>query len=87
MGLIISLLLGALVGYIAAHLMGRQTGFWGSMLIGVLGALVGGVISRLLGVGDQSALAFDLSGLLWSLGGAVVVVAIYNAITRNNTGS
>jgi uncharacterized membrane protein YeaQ/YmgE (transglycosylase-associated protein family) len=86
MGLIVTLLLGALIGYIAAHLMGRQTGFWGSMLIGVIGAFVGGVISRFLGVGDQAILAFDLSGLLWSLGGSIVVVAIYNVLTRDNTG-
>lgn len=87
MGLIVAILLGALVGYLAAHLMGRQTGFLGSVVIGILGAFVGGVISRLLGVGDQAVLAFDLSGLLWSLGGAIVVVFIYNALTRNNTGS
>jgi uncharacterized membrane protein YeaQ/YmgE (transglycosylase-associated protein family) len=85
MGLIITILLGALVGYIAARLMGRNEGFLASILIGIVGAFVGGLISRLLGVGDQSALAFDLSNLLWALGGSVLVVFILN--TLQNKGS
>lgn len=87
MGLIIAILLGALVGYIAAALMGRKEGFWASMLIGIAGAFLGGVVSRLLGVGDQSALAFDLSGLLWALGGSVLVVVLLNMFQNRNTGS
>lgn len=84
MGLIITILLGALVGYLAAHIMGRKEGFIASTLIGVAGALLGGWISRLLGVGDQSALVFDLSSLLWALGGAVVVAYILNVVQRRN---
>ena len=84
MGLIIAILLGAFVGYIASALMGRESGFWFSVLIGVVGAFIGGIISRLLGVGDQAILAFDLSGLLWSLGGSIVFVAILNALQKRN---
>jgi len=80
MGLIIAILLGAFVGYIASALMGRESGFWFSVLIGVVGAFIGGI----LGVGDQAILAFDLSGLLWSLGGSIVFVAILNALQKRN---
>lgn len=82
MGLIIAILLGALVGWLAARLFGRQEGFWGSLVIGVVGAILGNVLSHLLGQGSQAALALDLSGLLWSLGGSVVFVAILNWFQR-----
>lgn len=85
MGLIVAILLGALVGYIAAHMLGRHEGFIGSTVIGVVGAVVGNFISYLIGGGKQAYLAFDLSGLLWSLGGALVVVLVLNALQgRNN---
>jgi uncharacterized membrane protein YeaQ/YmgE (transglycosylase-associated protein family) len=87
MELIIVILLGALVGYIAARIMGRREGFIASTLIGVFGAVLGNLISRSIGEGSQAGLGFDLSSLLWSLGGAVVVVAILNLIQgRANRG-
>jgi uncharacterized membrane protein YeaQ/YmgE (transglycosylase-associated protein family) len=79
MGLILTILLGALVGYVAAHLMGRNEGFIASTVIGIVGAFVGNFISYLIGGGKQAFLALDLSGLLWSLGGALVVVLILNS--------
>lgn len=85
MGLILTILLGALVGYVAAHLMGRREGFLASTAIGIVGAILGGVISRLLGVGNQSALVLDLSNLLWALGGSIVVVLILNAVQHRPT--
>lgn len=80
MGLIITILLGALVGYLAAHLFGRHEGFIMSTVIGVIGAVLGNFISHLLGQGDQAGLSFDLSQLLWALGGSIVVVCILNVI-------
>lgn len=82
LGLIIIILLGALVGYLASRLLGRQEGFWASTAIGVVGSLLGNFASRLLGVGNQAALTFDLSNLLWALGGSVIVVLILNTVRR-----
>jgi len=82
--LIIIILLGALVGYIAARLFGRKEGFWASAIIGVVGSLFGNFTSRLLGVGNQAALALDLSNLLWALGGSIIVVIILNWIQNNH---
>lgn len=82
MGLIIAILLGALVGHIAARIAGRNEGFWMSTLIGVLGAFVGNLISYAIGGGKVAFLAFDLSGLLWSLGGAIVFAFILNAVQK-----
>jgi len=82
MGLIIFLLLGALVGYVASRLMGRPEGLVMSVVIGVVGSFIGGFVSHLITGSDQSYLAFSVSGLVWSLVGAVILVAIMNAVMR-----
>lgn len=85
MSFIIAILLGALVGYIGSRIAGRREGFLASTIIGVIGAVVGNVISRAVGVGNQAGLTFDLSSLLWSVGGAVVVVFVLNWIQGRKT--
>jgi uncharacterized membrane protein YeaQ/YmgE (transglycosylase-associated protein family) len=85
MGLIITILLGALVGYLATHLFGRREGFLVSTVVGIVGAVLGNLVSNLLGQGNQSGLTFDLSSLLWALGGSILVVVILNAIQRRST--
>lgn len=82
MGLIIAILLGALVGHIAARISGRHEGFIVSTIIGVLGALLGNFVSYLFGGGKIAYLTLSLSGLLWSFLGAIVVVAILNFLQR-----
>lgn len=85
MGLIIAILLGALVGHIAARIAGRDTGFWLSVVIGVIGAGLGNLVSYAIGGGKVAFLAFDLSGLLCSLGGSILFVYILNAIQNYRT--
>ena len=82
MSLIIAILLGALVGFLANRILGRDSGFWWSTLTGVVGAFIGNLISYAIGGGQQAFLTFDLSGLLWSLAGAIIFVAILNAVQR-----
>jgi uncharacterized membrane protein YeaQ/YmgE (transglycosylase-associated protein family) len=49
-GLIIFLILGLAAGALASFYMGRQQDLWMNLLIGVIGAMVGGFIARLLGL-------------------------------------
>jgi uncharacterized membrane protein YeaQ/YmgE (transglycosylase-associated protein family) len=49
-GLIIFLIVGLAAGAIAAFYMGRQLDLGMNLLIGVVGAMVGGFIARLLGL-------------------------------------
>lgn len=78
MGLIIAILLGAFVGWLAAHLLGRKEGFFGSAVIGVIGSFLGGWLSHLVTGSDKAFLAFSWTGLFWSLAGSVLLVAILN---------
>jgi uncharacterized membrane protein YeaQ/YmgE (transglycosylase-associated protein family) len=79
MGIIVAIILGGLVGWAAARLMGRHEGVLASIIIGIIGSFIGGLISQLFTGSDRSFLAFDMSGLVWSLVGAVILVAILNA--------
>ena len=49
-GLIIFLVVGLAAGALASFYMGRQQDLWMNLLIGVVGAMVGGFIARLLGL-------------------------------------
>lgn len=79
MGIIVAIILGGLVGWAAARLMGRHEGVLAGIIIGIIGSFIGSLISQLFTGSDRSFLAFDLSGLVWSLVGAVILVAILNA--------
>ncbi|MDP9692967.1 putative membrane protein YeaQ/YmgE (transglycosylase-associated protein family) [Arthrobacter globiformis] len=85
MGILGFLLLGLIAGAIAkAILPGRQGGGWIiTLVLGVVGAILGGWIGSLIfggGLGDF----FDLRTWLLSILGAVIVLLIYGAVTRRS---
>lgn len=82
MSIIVAIILGGLVGWIASKLMGREEGIVMSIIIGVVGSFIGSLISGVLTGSDKSFLAFSWMGLFWSLIGAVILVAIMNAISH-----
>jgi uncharacterized membrane protein YeaQ/YmgE (transglycosylase-associated protein family) len=78
------LIVGGLVGYIASRLLGRHEGIIASIVIGIVGSFIGSFISTLVVGNNQSYLVFSWSGFVWSLIGAVVLVAILNAVTSRS---
>ena len=82
MGILSWILLGLVAGAIAKALHpGRDPqGCIITMIIGVVGAVLGGFIAtRLLGWGDVNG--FNLYSILVATGGAVLALIIYNAVT------
>jgi len=82
--LIIYLIAGAIVGYIASRIMhtNSQQGLLLDIVVGVVGAFLAGYfISPLVGVGTIND-AITLPTLLVTLLGSVVLLAIYKAIAR-----
>ncbi len=72
------LVLGMAAGWVAQLILGRRTGVWGEALAaGLIGSLVGGLLSSLI-AGD--GIAFRPSGLIGSIVGAVIVLAIWGAV-------
>ncbi|WP_022893948.1 GlsB/YeaQ/YmgE family stress response membrane protein [Agromyces subbeticus] len=82
------LILGLIAGAIAKLILpGRQGGGWFvTLLLGVVGALLGGWIgSAIFGVGmDQF---WDLGTWLLAIGGAIIVLLIWGLITRGRSNS
>jgi uncharacterized membrane protein YeaQ/YmgE (transglycosylase-associated protein family) len=82
MNIIIYLIAGAIVGYVASLIMhtNSQQGLLLDIVVGVVGAFLAGYfISPLLGVGTIND-AITIPTLLVSLLGAIVLLAIYKLI-------
>jgi uncharacterized membrane protein YeaQ/YmgE (transglycosylase-associated protein family) len=87
MNLIIYLIAGAIVGYVASRIMhtNSQQGLLLDIVVGVVGAFLAGYfISPLLGVGTIND-AITLPTLLVSLLGAIVLLAIYKMFAGRRT--
>ena len=82
MSIIVAIILGGIVGWIASRMMGREEGLFSSIIIGVIGSFIGSILSSLFTGSDRAFLAFSWMGLFWSLIGAIILVAIINAISR-----
>ncbi|HZX77710.1 GlsB/YeaQ/YmgE family stress response membrane protein [Lysobacter sp.] len=86
MGIIIWLIVGGIVGWLASLIMRRdaQQGIILNIVVGIIGAFIGGWLGSVLGIGggDINDGNFSISGLLLSLVGAVVLLAIVNLFTR-----
>ena len=85
MNLIIWLVIGGLIGWVASMVMrtNAQQGIILNVVVGIVGALLAGVLlAPLFGTGSITQGDFSLSGLLISLVGAIVLLAIVNLFRR-----
>ena len=81
MGILGWILLGLIAGAIAKAIMPGDDpgGIIGTIVIGVLGALVGGFIASALNVGDVDSF-FDIGTWVIAIGGALLLLALYRAV-------
>ena len=78
---ILWLVLGGVIGWIASVIMGtdaRQGAFL-NIVVGVIGALVAGL---LFGASTINQANFSFPALVWSLLGAIILLAVVNLFTR-----
>jgi uncharacterized membrane protein YeaQ/YmgE (transglycosylase-associated protein family) len=80
MGIILWILFGALVGWIASMIMGTdaQQGAFLNIVVGIVGAVLGGWIMSLLG--ETGVTGFNIYSLAVAIVGAVVFIAIVRAL-------
>ena len=76
------IVLGFIIGALAKFIMpGRDPGgFIVTTLLGIAGAFVGGFISNLLGFGNLNS--FSVIGIVFSVIGAVVLLAVYRMLVK-----
>ncbi len=74
--------LGLLAGFIASKIVNKQgEGFLLDIVLGIVGAVVGGWLFGLLGAAGVSG--FNLYSLLVAVAGAIVVLFTYHLIRRS----
>lgn len=78
MGIIIWIIFGAIVGFVASHLMGSGDGLLWDIIIGIVGAILGGWIMSFFGKGGVSG--FNLYSFVVAILGAVVLIWIVRAV-------
>ena len=76
--IIITIAVGALVGWLACLLMKTDHGFWGRVLLGIAGSAVGRLIAGLIGIHAETV---SIGGILISVAGACVVVWLVRILT------
>ena len=87
MGLIILIVIGGIIGWLASMVMrtDAQQGILLNIVVGIVGALLAGfVLNPLIGGGNIMAGDYSGSSLVVSFLGAVVLLAIVNLIRRGS---
>ncbi|MDQ6680103.1 MAG: GlsB/YeaQ/YmgE family stress response membrane protein [Pseudomonadota bacterium] len=86
MNIIIWLVVGGLIGWVASIVMKSPEGMIMNVVVGIVGAMLGGwLISPLVGVGTINQNNFSFPALLVSLIGAVILLAIVNMFRRGRS--
>lgn len=83
MGILSWILFGLIAGVIAKLLhRGEDPGGWiVTIIIGIVGAFVGGAIAKYL-LGWQDAMGWNFHSFISAIGGALIVLVIYRAVTK-----
>jgi uncharacterized membrane protein YeaQ/YmgE (transglycosylase-associated protein family) len=85
MNIIIWLVIGGLIGWVASMLMRTdgQQGIVLNVVVGIVGAVIGGwLLAPMVGAGTINSGDFSVSGLAVSLVGAVLLLALVNLVRR-----
>jgi uncharacterized membrane protein YeaQ/YmgE (transglycosylase-associated protein family) len=84
MGILAWVIFGALAGWVASMIAGtnEQQGCIMNIVVGVVGAFLGGLLVQLL-TGDGFSFEFDITSFIVAVVGALVLLFIVNFIRRS----
>jgi uncharacterized membrane protein YeaQ/YmgE (transglycosylase-associated protein family) len=80
MGLLLWIIFGALVGWVASAIMKSNDGVLMDIVIGIVGAILGGWLMSFFG--QSGVTGFNFYSFLVAVVGAVVLIAIVRAVRR-----
>ena len=81
MGLFSLLIVGLIAGWLASMIMKSGGGLMMDLILGVVGAFVGGFLSQIL-LGVDLTSGFNLTSIIVATLGSVLVIAVMRAIRR-----
>lgn len=84
---IVMLLIGLVAGFIARAVVPGPDpmGVVGTIVLGIVGSLIGGFLGYVLFHHDAGHGAFQASGLIGSIIGAIIALLVYRAMTGSRT--
>ncbi len=82
MGLLAWIIFGALAGWVASLITGRQQGCCLNVIVGVVGAFIGGIVVQ-LATGRGFSVGFNLPSFAVAVLGSVILLAIAGIATRS----
>jgi uncharacterized membrane protein YeaQ/YmgE (transglycosylase-associated protein family) len=81
MGILIWIIVGAIAGFAASKVLtGKGMGLLWDIVVGILGAFLGGWLASLVGL-NVSTGTFTVSGLLAAFVGAIILLVVFRAAT------
>ena len=83
MNILIWLVVGGIIGWVASMIMGRNASmgiFW-NVIVGIVGSYIGNYLGGFFGLG-ASLTTFTIPGLGMALLGAVVLLGVVNLVKR-----
>jgi len=81
MGFLGTLIVGLIAGLLASWIMKAKTGVFVDLILGVVGAFIGGLIASLItGVGLSGGI--NLYNIIIALIGSIIVIFVYRLIKR-----
>lgn len=80
MEILIWIVFGALVGWVASLIMGSSGGIVWDIVVGIIGSVIGGFLMSL--IGERGVGGFNLYSFFVALMGACVLIAIVHAVRR-----
>ena len=85
MGLLAWIILGGLAGWIASIIMKNNPsmGAFANIIVGIIGAFVGGFIMNLIGA-RADVTGFNVESFLVALLGSIILLAIINLVRRGS---
>ena len=84
MGILAWIVLGAIAGWITNLIMGGGEGVLLTIILGIVGALVGGYLAgTVLGIADVTGV--NVESIVVAVVGAIIVVVIYRAVAGRRT--
>lgn len=87
MGIIAWLIFGGLAGWVASMIMGTnaQQGLLMNIIVGIVGAFIGGFLASLLGLSPAgNRFGFNIGSFIIAVIGAVVLLGILNMMRRGS---
>ena len=80
MSWLISIIIGAVVGWLAGKIMNNKQGLLMNIILGWVGSIVGNFVTNLLSISSDSL----VGNAALSLGGACLVLFVYRLITKKS---